>query len=271
MSKLIDFQQQLNALRQAYLEKLPARVRQIESLWAAACDGACSQDELNTLYEAAHQLNGSGDSFGFQEITEATSYLEVVIKNLLVCGIVPTAEDRHKIPAALDALKNLAAERLAPASEPEGSFVDVAPLAPEEPEPAFEEQPTVLIAEDEAFLRAKVGLLLRSVGFNVLEVDNGLKALDKARKHNPDLILMDVMMPTMDGLEATRRIHEEQALRQTPIIIMTSKNTLEDLRRAFTCGIDDYIVKPFKQDQLVDRVRAGLANTSGYRARPSQF
>ena len=259
----------MNALRQAYLEKLPDRVRQIESLWGAACEGACSQAELNTLYQAAHQLNGSGDSFGFAAISEATQYLEEVIKNLLVCGVAPTAKDREKIPAALEDLKKLALDQLAAEAPPEEPLHEASPPAPSAPEDEFVDQPTVLIADDEAFLRAKVVLLLRSVGFNVLEVDNGLKALDKARKHHPDLILMDVMMPTMDGLEATRRIHEEQSLRETPIIIMTSKNTAQDLHRAVRCGIEDYIVKPFKQDQLIDRVRAGLTNTPGLDSRPS--
>ena len=85
-------------------------------------------------------------------------------------------------------------------------------------------------------------------------------AVDQARKQHPDLILMDVMMPVMDGLEATRLIRLDDALQNVPIIIMTSKNSINDVQRIFTCTIDDYIVKPFRHDQLIERINACLVS-----------
>ena len=131
----------------------------------------------------------------------------------------------------------------------------VAPTPPDEPLPA----PTVLIADDGTFLRKKVALSLRAMGFCVYEVDNGLKALDMAREHHPDLILMDVMMPVMDGLEATRQIRKAESLQEIPIIIMTVQNRLEDVQRAFVCGINDYILKPFSPENLIERINVWLA------------
>ena len=71
---------------------------------------------------------------------------------------------------------------------------------------------------------------------------------------------MDVMMPVMDGLEATRHIRNAESIQEIPIIIMTVKNSLEDVQRAFVCGINDYILKPFSQEHLLERINVWLAN-----------
>ena len=266
MSNPVDFQQQMNVLRRVYLEQLPIRVRQIETLWTAACDGTCTQAGLNTLYETVHQLNGSGETFGLAEITASTHYLEAVVKNLLVHDRAPTPDERVKVLIELSVLKVYSIEPdtalpvpdlwLVSSPEPVPVLDEafVAPTPPDEPLPA----PTVLIADDGTFLRKKVALSLRAMGFCVYEVDNGLKALDMAREHHPDIILMDVMMPVMDGLEATRQIRKAESLQEIPIIIMTVQNRLEDVQRAFVCGINDYILKPFRQDHLIERIKACL-------------
>ncbi len=252
------------------MEKLPARIGQIESLWVAACEGACSQEELNTLYEAVHQLNGSGGVFGLAEVTASTHYLEAVVKNLLVHGRAPTPEERVKVLIELSVLKvfSVDLDTASPAFSPDPSMELRPETVLEEPvldtvfgapdEAPVQQAPTVLIADDEAFLRTKIALSLRAEGFTVLEVNNGLKAIDKARKHRPDVILMDVMMPLMDGLEATQYIREAESLREVPIIIMTVQNRVEDVQRAFVCGINDYIIKPFRQDHLIERINACL-------------
>ena len=118
----------------------------------------------------------------------------------------------------------------------------------------------ILVVDDEIFLRTLIVRGLRREGFRVVEVDNGLMAIDKARKQRPDLILMDVMMPIIDGLEATRLIRLDDDLKNVPIIIMTSKNSIDDVKRVFTCNIDDYIVKPFRQEQLIERISACLVS-----------
>ncbi len=266
MSNPVEFQQEMSVLRQAYVEQLPTRIRQIETLWMAACNGTCTQAGLNTLYKAVHQLNGSGETFGLAEITASTHYLEAVVKNLLVQGRAPTPEERVKVLIELSVLKVYSVEPDTASPAPDLWLVSspepvpvldeafVAPAPPAEPLPT----PTVLIADDGTFLRKKIALSLRAMGFCVYEVDNGLKALDKAREHLPDVILMDVMMPVMDGLEATRHIRKAESLREIPIIIMTVQNRFEDVQRAFVCGINDYILKPFRQDHLIERIKACL-------------
>ena len=275
MSEPEDFQQQLNDLRRAYLKKLPARISQIESLWVAACEGSCSQEDLNTLYEAVHQLNGSGAAFGLAEVTASTHYLDSVVKNLLLHDRAPTPAERVKVLIELSVLKVFAVDldTASPAVSSDSSIElrledsDLDGVFGDHEEAHADHAPTILIADDEAFLRTKIALSLRAEGFAVLEVNNGLKALDKARKHHPDVILMDVMMPLMDGLEATQLIREAESLQGIPIIIMTVHNRAEDVKRAFVCGITDYIVKPFRQDHLIERIKACLKRAESVGAR----
>lgn len=250
----------MDALRQAYVEQLPARVHQIESLWQAACEGVATQDELYALYQDVHQLNGSGETFGFGTITEATHDLEKVVMNCIVFSVVPSLDDQAKAREALAMLKrNIAAPSVSLAAPSQAELRRLEKRAmPTETHTGVKEKGTILIAEDGTFLRTKISFTLRALGYKVLEVANGLLALAMARTHHPDLILMDVMMPTMNGLEATRRIRSDVSLRDIPIIIITSKNTAEDLHQAFTCDINDYMVKPFRQDTLIARVKACL-------------
>ncbi len=256
----------MDVLRRVYLEQLPIRVRQIEALWQATCDGTCTQEGLHVLHKSVHQLNGSGETFGLAEITASTHYLEAVVKDLLLHDRAPTPEERVKVLIELSVLKVYSIEPdtalpepdLWQVASPEPVFAEafVTPTPPDEPRTA----PTVLIADDGTFLRKKVALSLQAIGFRVFEVDNGLKALDKAQEYHPDIILMDVMMPVMDGLEATRHIRKAESIQEIPIIIMTVKNSLEDVQRAFVCGINDYILKPFSQEHLLERINVWLAN-----------
>ena len=250
------------------MKKLPARIGQIESLWVAACEGSCSQEDLNTLYEAVHQLNGSGAAFGLAEVTASTHYLDSVVKNMLVHDRTPTPAERVKVLIELSVLKVFAVDLDTPipavSSDSsielrlEDSDLDTVFGDPDEAHAKEEHTPTILVADDEPFLRTKIALSLRAEGFSVLEVNNGLKALNKARKHHPDVILMDVMMPLMDGLEATQFIREAESLQGIPIIIMTVHNRAEDVKRAFVSGITEYIVKPFRQDYMIERIKACL-------------
>ena len=134
MSDSVDSQQQLNALRRVYLEQLPIRVRQIETLWQATCDGTCTQAGLHALHKSVHQLNGSGETFGLAEITASTHYLEAVVKDLLLHDRAPTPEERVKVLIELSVLKVYSIEPDTAAPEPE-----LWQVASPEPEPVVDE------------------------------------------------------------------------------------------------------------------------------------
>jgi two-component system KDP operon response regulator KdpE len=96
-------------------------------------------------------------------------------------------------------------------------------------------------------------------GFRVLEAGNGLEALDAVRKHIPDLIILDVMMPQLDGFETLRLLREFSGV---PVIMLTAKGEEEDKVRGLGLGADDYVTKPFGARELVSRVKAVLRRVS---------
>jgi len=113
----------------------------------------------------------------------------------------------------------------------------------------------ILLAEDEVALRDFVSRNLRARGFEVLEASNGLEAIDVWERENPHLLILDIMMPRMDGLEVCRRVREHSAV---PIIVLTALDMESDKVAALDLGADDYLTKPFGVEELLARVRAVL-------------
>ena len=113
----------------------------------------------------------------------------------------------------------------------------------------------ILLAEDEVALRDFVGRNLRARGFEVLEASNGLEAMALWERENPHLLILDIMMPRMDGLEVCRRVREHSAV---PIIVLTALDAESDKVEALDLGVDDYLTKPFGVEELMARVRAVL-------------
>ena len=116
----------------------------------------------------------------------------------------------------------------------------------------------ILVVDDEPRMIHFIRLNLEHDGFEVFEATTGLKALDQFRDQLPDLILLDVMMPDIDGFETLRLIRE---ISHVPVIMLTAKGEEEDRVRGLELGADDYITKPFSPRELVSRVRAVLRRT----------
>jgi two-component system cell cycle response regulator DivK len=116
----------------------------------------------------------------------------------------------------------------------------------------------ILVVEDQADNRRILQDLLGSAGFTVICAEDGLEGVDVARRERPDLILMDIQLPVIDGYEATRRIKAEPELARIPIIAVTSYALSGDDLKAMEAGCDDYVTKPFSPRALLGRVRAWL-------------
>ena len=113
--------------------------------------------------------------------------------------------------------------------------------------------PLILIAEDDADIRALLRLYLEGDGFRVLEAENGTAALTLAREHAPDMAILDIMMPGMNGFELTRALRKYSEL---PILILSAKSQDNDKILGLNLGADDYIAKPFNPVEIVARVKA---------------
>ncbi|MBI0446370.1 MULTISPECIES: response regulator transcription factor [Deinococcus] len=118
---------------------------------------------------------------------------------------------------------------------------------------------TVLIVEDNAGVRDMIREYLEEHGYRVRVASNGQEGLLEARHHRPDLVLLDVMMPGMDGLEFLRRF---RATEQVPVIFLTARDTELDKVLGLELGADDYVTKPFSMAELLARVRANLRRSS---------
>jgi two-component system cell cycle response regulator DivK len=116
-------------------------------------------------------------------------------------------------------------------------------------------QRTVLYVEDNEFNRKMVRQLLRQTSYRLLEVGDGESALEAARQEPPDLVLMDVQLPKMSGLEATRALRATPSTASVPIIVVTSFALSGDDQRAMAAGASAYLAKPYSPRQLLEMIR----------------
>jgi len=116
----------------------------------------------------------------------------------------------------------------------------------------------VLIVDDDKEIMEWLATDLQMSGFNTDSAEDGLIGLQKAQSGNYDIIILDVMMPNMDGFEACKNMRKSAKTKDIPIILLTAKGTIEDKITGFGCGADDYLVKPFDIQELMVRMRALL-------------
>ena len=113
---------------------------------------------------------------------------------------------------------------------------------------------TVLVVEDRASLTQMLQFLFLSKGLNVQIAFNGKEALEKVGNISPDLILLDIMMPQMDGFEVLEKLKENRETAGIPVIMLTARKSREDMQKAKDLGAVEYITKPFKAVEVVDKV-----------------
>ena len=121
-------------------------------------------------------------------------------------------------------------------------------------------QPLLLVADDEPRITKLVSMALSEEGFRVVTASSGEEALLKAEQIRPDIILLDIVMPDLDGIEVMRQLRER---RPVPVILLTAKGSTADKAKGLDLGADDYVAKPFHPDELAARVRAVLRRASG--------
>jgi two-component system OmpR family response regulator len=119
----------------------------------------------------------------------------------------------------------------------------------------------LLVVEDEPNILELLAASLRFAGFDVTTASSGGEAVAAAQRHRPDLIVLDVMLPDMDGFDIVRRLRGGGT--HTPVVFLTARDATEDKVRGLTLGGDDYVTKPFSLEEVVARIRAVLRRTNG--------
>jgi DNA-binding response OmpR family regulator len=118
--------------------------------------------------------------------------------------------------------------------------------------------PLVLVADDDEDILTLVTFRLERAGYEVVAAHDGEEALRLAFEHAPDLAVLDVMMPKLDGYEVTTRLRQNESTRRVPVILLTARVQEADIARGFEAGADDYVKKPFSPQELGARVQAIL-------------
>jgi CheY-like chemotaxis protein len=124
-------------------------------------------------------------------------------------------------------------------------------------------RPGVVVADDDDDILQLAGLSLRRAGITALPASDGLRALELARREAPDACVLDVSMPGLDGLEVTRRLREDPATRDLPVLLLSAAARPGDVEAGLAAGATDYLAKPFGIVELVDRIRRLLEASGG--------
>ena len=120
----------------------------------------------------------------------------------------------------------------------------------------------ILVVDDEIYIVHILDFSLGMEGYEVLTALDGEQALEKARAEHPDLIVLDIMMPKLDGYETCKMLKADPATRDIPVILLSAKGRNVDQKVGFEVGADDYITKPFSPRKLVERINALLGQAS---------
>ena len=128
---------------------------------------------------------------------------------------------------------------------------------------------TILVVDDEPAVRDALERALRTAGYVVRLAANGAEGLEAVADQHPDLVVLDVLMPVMDGFEACRRLRE--AGDRTPVLMLTARDAIDDRVDGLDAGADDYVVKPFALDELLARIRALLRRSGVADDKPLRF
>lgn len=120
--------------------------------------------------------------------------------------------------------------------------------------------PRILVVDDDHAIAEMVSIVLRGKGFDVVTASDGASALDAFPQVSPDVVLLDLMLPGMDGIEVCRRLRKESGV---PIIMLTARSDTADIVEGLEAGADDYLTKPFEPDELVARIKARVRRSEG--------
>ena len=119
----------------------------------------------------------------------------------------------------------------------------------------------VLIVDDDPVVRRMLQLSFESEGFDVVTAGDGVEGLEAMRSGKPDAVVLDIMMPKLDGMKVLNEVNDDDNLRGTPVILLSAKATSLDVELGLKAGASDYVTKPCDPIELIDRVRSLLAKT----------
>lgn len=237
----------LKPLRGMYLAQLRERTESLSAFLLQCREGTPHEGDLQVVKSLAHKLAGSGTTYGFPLITQTARALEEGLSagNLEAGALASLTESLFNVCEQV----LLSVERGA-----EGSLSGIRPAEEDA-------RPVLLSVDDDPVVRDTIAAVFQR-DFNVVSAHEGAGALELARKHKPQLVLLDENMPGLSGTEVLQALRADEDLRGIPVIMLTAQSHARDVARAVAAGAVDYLVKPFDPGQLADKVRE-LMHRSG--------
>ncbi|MEE9231401.1 MAG: diguanylate cyclase [Acidobacteriota bacterium] len=222
------------------------------------------RDRARTIQRAAHFLAGSGPIGGYPELSTLGKLFEVAMNNLLESAVPPIGSESI-LSEAQECLQWIAASLRV------GTYEATRVMGREKhlrntlfthavPETAVRtgERPLVMVVDDEQVTQKAIKASLNRAGCDTYSAFSASEALDFVRDHVPDLIILDIMLPDMDGRKLLSTIRSNPKLQLVPVVFVTARTQLDDKVQALRAGADDYVTKPFLPEELVARVVSRL-------------
>ncbi len=262
MSSGPSYREQLETVSSAFSEHLKTSLEQIEAIWRSFLSkGKFDKNVLQSLSDMAHELRGQGTLFGYPDVTQSAGSLEDVLEQVIHTHHRFSVQIEKSISSHIQVLKNASQDQ---ANLRESLFIDneaITAIFDFKTRAAKKSQPRkILIIDDADMMRRRIAISLTQVGFEVHEAQNGIAGIELAIQIIPDLILLDIKMPEVDGFEVQQTIRTHTELMHVPLIFLTSlgRVSVGQIQTALSFGVSDYISKPFNMEKLIKKVKDNL-------------
>ncbi len=254
------FQEQLASLASAFSVHLQHQAKVLMHESKQIQPGQTNHTiSLQLIRDIAHDLHSQGLLFGFVEISKAAGLLEHLTIQMLRAGNSCSSQTYEEFQEYINAIINATNE------DPQHLFDDdpsITAIGDHKNSRSQGNKPKqILLIEDAAILRHRISISLMQAGYEVLEAPDGLAGVEMAYKIIPDLILLDLYLPGLDGFEVQKKIKTNDDLFNVPLIFLTSLSrvSIAQIQTALSYGVTDYISKPFIMSNLLEKIKTNLA------------
>lgn len=265
MSSSHSFKDQLETITLEFVAHLHNQLQELASLHKTLETSPTDLDTIHPIVKSvsdiAHDLQGQGTLFGYDGITELAAKLEHVANSLLGGSKSEAANLLKQIEELIDDLKQSSSEK---ANIQDALFMDQQSISTifdfKQRTKSASEIKTILLIEDAPIMRRRIAISLQQAGYHIIEAGDGPSGIEQAITHIPDLILLDIKLPDMDGFEVQKLIRSYIELVDTPLIFVTSlgRVNVQQIQTALSYGVTDYISKPFNMARLLEKVQTHL-------------
>ncbi|MBU54413.1 MAG: hypothetical protein CL920_37420 [Deltaproteobacteria bacterium] len=271
-----SFEKKFQALCEHYERQIPQKIKDIEVQFEALIATPSDKDGWSMLRNMVHQIAGSAPTFGFRALGQSAKNFEAVITNRIQLGH-HTDDDQERLHALFQDLKSNASldsehtqnkrwtQSYSSTNAPDTKVTPAAPFPVQTRKNHTEisvasgaqgaEHPTILLVEDDPFLMQMMTMSLSEDGYACHVAEDGETALQLAKKLRPELILLDLMLPKVDGFSVCNQLRKTPSLHDVPIIILTSSVSESDIIKAYELGADDYLTKPVNTRVLLAKIK----------------